>query len=43
MTFAECQASGVWSCGGPDQHLVEAAEVTKSDGGLGGVLCCRDI
>jgi hypothetical protein len=43
MTFAECQSSGVWSCGGPNEHLAEAAEVTKSDGRLGGVLCCRDI
>jgi hypothetical protein len=43
MTFAECQASmGVWSCGGPGEHLIEAALVSKSESALGGALCCRD-
>jgi hypothetical protein len=43
MTFFECQASnGVWSCGGPGEHLSEAALVTKTDSTQGGALCCRD-
>ena len=43
LTFAECQASqGIWSCGGPGEHLIEAALVSKSASPLGGVLCCRD-
>jgi hypothetical protein len=42
MTFADCQASGVWSCGGLDDHLMEAALVTKKDPTQGGALCCRD-
>jgi hypothetical protein len=43
MTYAECQASmGVWSCGGPGEHLIEAALVSKTGSALGGVLCCRD-
>jgi hypothetical protein len=43
MTFAECQASrGVWVCGGPGEHLTEAALVSKSDSALGGALCCRE-
>src|SRR5688572_26938732 len=43
LSFAECQASmGVWACGGPGEHLIEAALVSKSESALGGVLCCRD-
>jgi hypothetical protein len=43
LTFAECQAShGVWSCGGPSEHLAEAAIVSKAGPALGGVLCCRN-
>jgi hypothetical protein len=43
MTYAECEASmGVWSCGGPGEHLIEAALVSKKESALGGVLCCRD-
>jgi hypothetical protein len=42
MGFADCAATGVWSCGTADDHLREAALVTKSDGTLGGALCCRD-
>jgi hypothetical protein len=43
LTFAECQASqGVWSCGGPGEHLAEAALVAKASPALGGVLCCRN-
>jgi len=43
LTFAECQASmGIWSCGGPGEHLIEAALVSKSESALGGALCCRD-
>jgi hypothetical protein len=42
MGFADCAATGVWSCGTADDHLSEAAHVTKSDSSLGGALCCRD-
>jgi hypothetical protein len=42
MGFADCAATGVWSCGTADDHLREAALVTKSDSTLGGALCCRD-
>jgi hypothetical protein len=42
MTFADCEASGVWACGSAGDHLSEAALVTKGDGAFGGVLCCRD-
>jgi hypothetical protein len=42
MTFAECEASGVWSCGGAETHLEEAALVTKRGPELGGALCCLD-
>jgi hypothetical protein len=43
LTFADCQASqGVWSCGGPSEHLAEAAVVSKASSSLGGVLCCRN-
>jgi hypothetical protein len=43
LTYAECQASmGIWSCGGPGEHLIEAALVSKTSSALGGVLCCRD-
>ncbi|HXU83642.1 MAG TPA: hypothetical protein VN914_19750 [Polyangia bacterium] len=43
MSYAECEASmGVWSCGGPGEHLIEAALVSKTTSALGGVLCCRD-
>jgi len=43
LSFAECQASmGIWSCGGPGEHLIEAALVSKSESALGGALCCRD-
>lgn len=42
MTFADCQASGVWACGAVDEHLYEAALVTKRDAAFGGVLCCRN-
>jgi hypothetical protein len=42
MGFADCAATGVWSCGTADDHLREAGIVTKRDSRLGGVLCCRD-
>jgi hypothetical protein len=42
MGFADCAATGVWACGTADDHLREAAVVTKSDSRLGGALCCRD-
>jgi hypothetical protein len=43
LSFAECQASmGIWSCGGPAEHLIEAALVSKSESALGGALCCKD-
>jgi hypothetical protein len=43
LTYAECEASmGVWSCGGPGEHLIEAALVSKTASAFGGVLCCRD-
>lgn len=42
MTFADCQATGVWACGAEDDHLSEAAVVTKSGPAFGGALCCRD-
>jgi hypothetical protein len=43
LSYAECQASmDVWSCGGPGEHLNEAAIVSKKQSALGGVLCCRD-
>jgi hypothetical protein len=43
LSYAECQASmDVWSCGGPGEHLSEAAIVSKKQSALGGVLCCRD-
>jgi hypothetical protein len=42
LGFAECQATaGVWSCGGAQDFLQEAALVVKTDPSLGGVLCCR--
>jgi hypothetical protein len=42
LTFADCQAShGAWACGGPNEHLAEAAVVAKANASLGGVLCCR--
>ena len=40
--FAECAATGVWSCGTADDHLREASLVTKKNSTLGGALCCRD-
>jgi hypothetical protein len=43
LSYAECGASmGVWSCGGPGDHLNEAALVSKTTSAFGGVLCCRD-
>jgi hypothetical protein len=42
MGFADCAATGVWSCGTADDHLREAALVTKNGPTLGGALCCRD-
>ncbi len=43
MGFADCLGTGgVWSCGTADDSLREAALVTKTDGALGGVLCCRN-
>jgi hypothetical protein len=43
LTYAQCQATGaVWVCGSADDHLMEAAVVTKPDPALGGALCCRD-
>lgn len=43
MGFADCLASGEsWWCGRAADHLNEARLVFKSDGALGGALCCRD-
>jgi hypothetical protein len=42
MTFVDCAASGVWSCGTAEDHLQEAAIVTKRGPELGGVLCCQE-
>jgi hypothetical protein len=42
LGFADCAATGVWSCGTADDHLREAVLVTKRDSSLGGALCCRD-
>jgi hypothetical protein len=43
MGFAECRdTGGVWACGGPEDHLREAAVVVKTASDLGGVLCCHD-
>jgi hypothetical protein len=41
MGFADCLASGVWSCGGPADSMQEARLVRKSGTTKGGVLCCR--
>jgi hypothetical protein len=43
MGFADCLATdGVWQCGQEDDHLDEAAVVTKGSPAMGGVLCCRN-
>lgn len=42
MGFADCQATGAWSCGTVADSLREAAVVSKPGITMGGALCCRD-
>ena len=43
LEVADClQTQGVWQCGPPSEHLLEAQKVFKTSPDLGGVLCCRD-
>jgi hypothetical protein len=42
MGFADCLATGAWSCGTASDSLREAAVVTKPGLAMGGALCCRD-